>query len=241
MLLWFTGACVEGGATLAGDRCTLTPLQVSSASVSSVEIVALLLAHGANGFLSTQHTDSMCFAQRGCYSAISVAAAHDQRATLRKLLSHPLAPVSREVLSLEEMLAEGDSSARNGVDRSNEVPSTLSKTQIKCLQEAMYHSAENNHLGKSHLRGQKSTRRVITNTFSTSTYTQILPLSCVHSAYHGHSIAGCTRCRPRTSCDWIRSSINCCKTFCKSVQTIIVHSSSPNAFHCCSIYFAIVR
>lgn len=146
-----TGACVEGGATLAGDRCTLTPLQVSSASASSVEIVPLLLAHGANGFLSTQHTDSMCFAQRGCYSAISVAAAHDQRATLRKLLSHPLAPISREVLSLEEMLAEGDGSTRNGVDRPNEVPSTLSKTQIKCLQEAMYHSAENNHLGKNFL------------------------------------------------------------------------------------------
>lgn len=146
------GACVEGGATLAGDRCTLTPLQLSSASLSSAEIVALLLAHGANGFLSTQHTDSMCFAQRGCYSAISVAAAHDQRAILRKLLSHPLAPVSREVLSLEEMLAEGDSCARNGGERSNEVPSTLSKTQIKCLQEAMYHSAENNHLGMIHIQ-----------------------------------------------------------------------------------------
>lgn len=146
-----SGAYVEGGAALAGDRCTLTPLQVSSACSSSLEIVALLLAHGANGFLSTQHTDSMCFAQRGCYSAISVAAAHDQRATLRKLLSHPLAKVNQsEVLSLEEMLAEGDSSVRNGVDRSNEVPSTLSKTQIKCLQEAMYHSAENNHLGEFH-------------------------------------------------------------------------------------------
>lgn len=91
----------------------------------------------------------MCFAQRGCYSAISVAAAHDQRATLRKLLSHPLAPVSREVLSLEEMLAEGDNSARNGVDRSNDVPSTLSKSQMKCLQEAMYHSAESNYLGEN--------------------------------------------------------------------------------------------
>lgn len=166
------GACAEGGATLAGDRCTLTPLQLSSASASSVEIVALLLAHGANGFLSTQHTDSMSFSQRGCYSAISVAAAHDQRATLRKLLSHPLAPVSREVLSLEEMLAEGDSGARNGVDRTSEVPSTLSKTQIKCLQEAMYHSAENNHLGKKEWHSYK----MLDNTIR-------LPISVVRHMY----------------------------------------------------------
>lgn len=52
------------------------------------------------------------------------------------------------MLSLEEMLAEGDNNARNpNVDRQNEIPPTMTKTQIKCLQEAMYHSAENNHLG----------------------------------------------------------------------------------------------
>lgn len=67
---------------------------------------------------------------------------------MRKLLSHPLAPVSREVLSLEEMLAEGDNNARNpNVERQNEIPPFMTKTQIKCLQEAMYRSAENNHLG----------------------------------------------------------------------------------------------
>lgn len=150
------GANVEGGACLSDDKCTLTPLQVSSGS-GSVDIVSLLLSHGANGFLSTQHKDSLCFsgtAQRGCYSAISVAAAHDQRATLRKLLSHPMAPVaSREVLSLEEMLAEGDNNARNpNGDRQNEITPSMTKSQIKCLQEAMYHSAENNHLGKFRLK-----------------------------------------------------------------------------------------
>lgn len=81
-------------------------------------------------------------------SAISVAAAHGQRVSLRKLLSHPLAPGSREVLSLEEMLAEGDSTSRTQLDRQPEAPPALNKTQIKSLQEAMYHSAENNHLGK---------------------------------------------------------------------------------------------
>lgn len=148
-LLLERGGHVEGGARLSEDKCTLTPLQVSSGS-GSVEVVSLLLAHGAHAFLSTQQKDSFCFsgtAQRGCYSSISVAAAHGQRASLRKLLSHPLAPGSREVLSLEEMLAEGDSSTRTAIDRQNDAPPSLNKTQIKCLQEAMYHSAENNHLG----------------------------------------------------------------------------------------------
>lgn len=145
------GGHVEGGARLSEDTCTLTPLQVASGS-GSIEIVSLLLAHGAHAFLSTQQKDSLCFsgsAQRGCFSAISVAAAHGQRPTLRKLLSHPLSPGSREVLSLEEMLAESDPSSRGTTtDRSQvEAPPTLNKTQVKSLQEAMYHSAENNYLG----------------------------------------------------------------------------------------------
>lgn len=146
------GGHVEGGARLSEDKCTLTPLQVASGS-GCLEVVSLLLANGAHAFLSTQQKDSLCFsgtAQRGCYSAISVAAAHGQRTSLRKLLTHPLAPGSSEVLSLEEMLAEGDGSSRSGggIDRSCESATpALNKTQIKCLQEAMYHSAENNHLG----------------------------------------------------------------------------------------------
>lgn len=147
------GGHVEGGARLSEDKCTLTPLQVASGS-GCLDVVSLLLAHGAHAFLSTQQKDSLCFsgtAQRGCYSSISVAAAHGQRTSLRKLLTHPLAPGTSEVLSLEEMLAEGDTgriSSGNSVDRSCEsATSLLNKTQIKCLQEAMYHSAENNHLG----------------------------------------------------------------------------------------------
>lgn len=141
------GAHVEGGARLSEEKCTMTPLQVASGR-AHFEVVSLLLLHGAHAFFSTQQKDSICFAgnaQRGCYSAISVAASHGQRGILRKLLSHPLAPGNREVLSLEEMLAEGDSSAR-GASSAVEISSPLSKTQIKCLQEAMYHSAENNFL-----------------------------------------------------------------------------------------------
>jgi ankyrin repeat/BTB/POZ domain-containing protein 2 len=143
------GAKVEGGARLSEDKCTFTPLQVAS-GLGHVEIVSLLLAHGASPFLSTKQ-GSMTFsgkAQQGCFSAISVATAHGQRIILRKLLSHPFVPEKqRDVLSLEEILAEGDGNARSSHDRQSEIPPSLSKAQIRSLQEAMYHSAENNYLG----------------------------------------------------------------------------------------------
>lgn len=145
-LLLERGARVEGGASLDEEKCTLTPLQLTCGS-KATETVLLLLSYGANAFLSTQQRDALCFsgsAQRGCFSAIAVAAAHNQRTNLRKILSHPLAPMNREVLSLEEMLAEGTIHTRR---RCNDTQPTLSKSHIKCLQEAMYHSVENNNLG----------------------------------------------------------------------------------------------
>ncbi|KAL7020206.1 hypothetical protein ACKWTF_011416 [Chironomus riparius] len=142
------GSKVEGGARLSEEKCTFTPLQVASGS-GCIENVSVLLAHGASSFLSTKQ-NSMAFsgkAQQGCFSAISVATSHGQRYTLRKLLSHPFVPEKqRDVLSLEEMLAEGDGNTRSSHERQNEVPPSLSKTQIRALQEAMYHSAENNYL-----------------------------------------------------------------------------------------------
>jgi ankyrin repeat/BTB/POZ domain-containing protein 2 len=99
-------------------------------------------------------------------SAISVAAAHGQRATLHHMIAHHPVAVTKEVLSLEEILAEGASGQGCTVERHCERPGAstgsiaqqarldaegafkFSKTQIKALQEAMYHSAENNHLGK---------------------------------------------------------------------------------------------
>lgn len=236
-----TGACVEGGASLAGDRCTLTPLQVSTAS-NAVDIVALLLSYGANAFLSTQHTDSMCLVQRGCYSSISVAAAHNQRTMLRKLISHPLSKVSRDVLSLEEMLAEGDTCCtRNGM----EMQPTLTKSQIKCLQEAMYHSAENNHLGKRHTVDEmqfltpnsEHFRQFLVCVFPV----QILHLNCVHLVCRGHFTSGCSHWQWRTIYNWIQLSNNCCKNFRMSARTTTVHNLSTNAFHCCSAYSAIAR
>jgi ankyrin repeat/BTB/POZ domain-containing protein 2 len=68
-LLLDRGAHVEGGARLSEDRCTITPLQVAS-SHDNLEMVSLLLSHGAHPFLSTLLKDSLCYsgsAQRGCY------------------------------------------------------------------------------------------------------------------------------------------------------------------------------
>lgn len=157
------GGKVEGGARSSEEKCTLTPLQLA-AGTGNLEMVALLLAHGANAFLSTQQKDTLCFAaaaQKGCFCAISVAAAHGHRSCLRKLLAHPVSPCTRDVLSLEEMLAEGDVGGGVGVGgvrgagaataagpAGEDLLPLLNKTQIKRLQEAMYHSAENNHLGK---------------------------------------------------------------------------------------------
>ncbi|KAF6198807.1 hypothetical protein GE061_006830, partial [Apolygus lucorum] len=154
-LLLERGAHVEGGARLSEEKATMTPLQVAAAS-GSLDMVSLLLSHGAHPFLSTVYKDSVSYsgaAQRGCYSAFAVAAAHGQRAVLHKLLSHPLNPNTKEVLSLEEILAEGTGTTERrgavgarGPSESGNQLLKLSKPQIKCLHEAMYHSTENNHL-----------------------------------------------------------------------------------------------
>ncbi|KAF7383074.1 hypothetical protein HZH68_014923 [Vespula germanica] len=163
------GAAVEGGAKVSEDKCTVTPLQAATASGNN-EMVALLLAHSAQPFLSTLIKDSFSYtgsAQRGCYSAVSVATAHGQRSCLHQLLSHPLnfsaKRGEKEILSLEEILAEGNASTnpqqqtvdgKNG-HREGKEP-VFNKLQTKALQEAMYHSAESNHLDITmELRGLK--------------------------------------------------------------------------------------
>ncbi|KAL0114030.1 hypothetical protein PUN28_011389 [Cardiocondyla obscurior] len=163
------GAAVEGGAKLSEDKCTVTPLQAATASGNN-EMVALLLAHGAQPFLSTLIKDSFSYSgsvQRGCYSAISVATAHGQRGCLHQLLSHPLnfsaKRGEKEILSLEEILAEGNAGNNSqqqtaegrGARREGKEP-VFNKIQTKALQEAMYHSAESNHLDITmELRGLK--------------------------------------------------------------------------------------
>lgn len=200
------------------------------------------MSYGANAFLSTQRTDSMCFAQRGCYCAISVAATHNQRTMLRKLISHPLSKISRDVLSLEEMLAECDTCcSRNGM----QMQPTLTKSQIKCLQEAMYHSAENNHLGK--ITDPKQNRNVRIRIHSKNTqrhffvFLQISHLNCERLAFHGHFMFGFNHWLLHTNCNWIQSSSNCCKNFRMCAQMTTVHNLSMNVFRYCSTYSVIAR
>ena len=125
---------------------TETPLQLAAAG-GRVEIVELLLSFGASPFLSTLRVDSMSFgsaAQRGCYCALSTAASHGQRKVLHKLITHPTTLSSqnsgKEVLSLEEILAEGVAGRSNdGMEektrpRQESAFSKFSKNNVKKLQ-----------------------------------------------------------------------------------------------------------
>ena len=161
-LLLEKGSNVEGAIDLDDDVCTETPLQLASAA-GKVEIVELLLSFGSSPFLSTLKVDSMSFgssAQKGCYAALSTAASHGQRKTLHKLVTHPTTLTSqnsgKEVLSLEEILAEGvaggnhEKDDKHGSDkrRTNKgnLYSRFSKANVKKLQEAMYQSTENENI-----------------------------------------------------------------------------------------------
>ncbi|KAL7992279.1 hypothetical protein Chor_016535 [Crotalus horridus] len=109
------------------------------------ELVSLLLSRGAdpllsmleaNGISSSLHEDMNCF---------SHAAAHGHRNVLRKLLTQPQQSKG-DVLSLEEILAEGVESDTSSQGSSNEGQVKLCKTRMKALQEAMYYSAEHGYV-----------------------------------------------------------------------------------------------
>ncbi|XP_033645690.1 ankyrin repeat and BTB/POZ domain-containing protein BTBD11-like isoform X2 [Asterias rubens] len=145
-LLLGAGANVHGSVDISGDNYTETPLQLAS-SAGNYEIVSLLLSKGGDPYLTTVHRNGIT--TKGHNNSFALAAANGHRNVLRKLLEQPRSVKSTDILSLEEILAEGNE-PEPMVPKMPKLRRSGSKSKITlALQEAMYHSCEHGYLDMS--------------------------------------------------------------------------------------------
>ncbi|KAM3608818.1 uncharacterized protein V6R79_005348 [Siganus canaliculatus] len=142
-LLLDAKANVEGSLQDGMENYTETPLQLAAAA-GNFELVTLLLERGADPMLGTMYRNGISTAPQGDMNSYSLAAAHGHRNVFRKLLSHTDGKGKGDVLSLEEILAEG--SELEGRSPSQLDLIRTGKAKLKALKEAMYHSSEHGHV-----------------------------------------------------------------------------------------------
>ncbi|XP_038636554.1 ankyrin repeat and BTB/POZ domain-containing protein BTBD11-B [Scyliorhinus canicula] len=137
-LLLEAGANVEGSVGQGGENYSETPLQLAAAA-GNFELVSLLLDRGAEPMIGTMCRNGFSITPHGDMSAYSQAAAHGHRNVFRKLLAHS-EKETRNVLSLEEILAEGTDPTGTASTPGNS--NRNNKARLNVLREAIYHSSE---------------------------------------------------------------------------------------------------